>query len=45
VAKRYNHATYRPGVKTALAMWAEYIANIVGGEERKILPFPAEAAS
>jgi len=29
-------------VKTALARWAEYVASITGGEERKILQFPAE---
>ena len=42
VAGIYNRATYRPEVKTALAMWAEYVASIVSGEERKILQFPAE---
>jgi len=45
VAGIYNRATYRPEVKTALAMWAEYVASIVSGEERKILQFPAEVGS
>ena len=44
VAGIYNQATYRTEVKTALAMWAEYVANITSGEERKILQFPAESA-
>jgi len=42
VAGIYNQATYRTEVKTALAMWAEYVASITGGGERKILQFPAE---
>jgi len=42
VAGIYNRATYQTEVKTALAQWAEYVASITSGEERKILPFPAE---
>jgi integrase len=42
VAGIYNRANYRPEMKTALAMWADHVANITGGEERKILQFPAE---
>jgi|SRR6516164_676851 integrase len=42
VAGIYNRASYLPEVKTALARWAEYVASITGGEERKILQFPAE---
>jgi hypothetical protein len=42
VAGVYNRATYRPEVRTALAMWAEYVASIVSGADRKILQFPAE---
>jgi len=42
VAGIYNRATYRPEVKTALAMWADHVASITSGEERKILQFPAE---
>jgi integrase len=45
VAGIYNRASYLPEVKTALARWAEYIANIVSGAERKILQFPAERES
>jgi len=43
VAGIYNRASYLPEVKTALARWAEYVANTVSGEERKILQFPAES--
>jgi integrase len=42
VAGIYNRASYLPEVKTALVRWAEYVANITSGEERKILQFPAE---
>jgi len=42
VAGIYNRARYQPQVKTALARWAEYVASITSGEERKILQFPAE---
>src|SRR5262249_55572706 len=42
VAGIYNKATYESDVKIALARWGEYVANLVGGEERKILQFPAE---
>jgi len=42
VAGIYNRASYLPEVKTALARWAEYVASITSGEERKILQFPAE---
>jgi integrase len=43
VAGIYNRATYRTEVKTALAMWAEYVASITRGEERKIMQFPPRA--
>ena len=43
VAGIYNRASYQPEVKTALAMWADYLhANTVGGE-RKIIPMLAKA--
>jgi integrase len=42
VAGIYNRANYQRQMKTALAMWADHVASIVSGEERKILPFPAE---
>src|SRR5262249_41079869 len=45
VAGIYNRASCQSEVKTALNMWAEYVANITGGEERKILSFPHERGS
>jgi integrase len=42
VAGIYNRATYRAEVRTALAMWADHIASITSGADRKILQFPAE---
>jgi integrase len=44
VAGVYNRSAYSREVKIALVRWAEYVANIAGGEERKILQFPAETA-
>jgi integrase len=38
----YNKATYQIEVKNALAIWADHVASIVSGDERKILRFPAE---
>jgi integrase len=45
VAGIYNRASYLPEVKIALARWAEYVASIVSGEERKIIQFPAESGA
>jgi integrase len=42
VAGVYNRSVYAREVKNALAIWADHVASIVGGEERKILQFPAE---
>jgi integrase len=42
VAGIYNRSSYAREVKIALAMWADHVASIIGGEERKILQFPAE---
>jgi integrase len=42
VAGVYNLATYKAEVRNALAIWADHVASIVSGEERKILQFPAE---
>jgi len=42
VAGIYNRSTYANEKKIALARWADHIASIVSGEERKILQFPAE---
>jgi integrase len=43
VAGVYNRSSYQREVKTALAIWADHVASIVGGGERKILQFPTEA--
>jgi len=44
VAGIYNRSNYEREVRTALIAWADHIASITGGEERKILQFPAESA-
>jgi len=41
VAGVYNRSAYTREVKNALAIWADHVASIVSGEERKILQFPA----
>ena len=38
VAGIYNRASYLPEVKTALAMWAEYVTSIASGEKSKVVP-------
>ena len=42
VAGVYNRSAYTREVKNALAIWADHVASIVSGEEKKILQFPAE---
>jgi integrase len=42
VAGVYNRSAYTREVKTALAIWADHVASVVSGEDRKILQFPAE---
>jgi hypothetical protein len=42
VAGIYNRSPYEREVKSALAIWADHIASVTSGEERKILQFPAE---
>ena len=42
IAQIYNRSNYKQEVKNALARWADHVASIVSGEERKILQFPAE---
>ena len=42
VAGVYNRSAYTREVKNALAAWADHVASITSGEERKILQFPAE---
>src|SRR5262249_9864449 len=44
IAGIYNRASYKTEVRNALAIWADHVASIVSGEERKILQFPAESA-
>jgi hypothetical protein len=44
VAGIYNRSSYDREVKAALALWADHVQAIAGGE-RKILPFGAPAAS
>jgi integrase len=42
VAGIYNQSSYEREVRNALAAWADHVASIVSGGERKILQFPAE---
>jgi len=44
VAGVYNRSAYTREVKNALAIWADHVASIVSGEERKIIQFPAETS-
>jgi len=34
----YNRSNYELGVRNALAMWADHIASIISGDERKVVP-------
>jgi integrase len=43
VAGIYNRSSYAREVKTALALWADHVASIVSGEERKIVQFAPQA--
>jgi len=45
VAGIYNLATYETEKRNALAIWADHIASITSGEDRKILQFPAETGA
>jgi hypothetical protein len=45
IAGIYNRASYKTEVLNALAIWADHVASIIGGEEKKILQFPAEGVS
>jgi integrase len=45
IAGIYNRASYKTEVRNALAIWADHVASIIGGEEKKILQFPAEGVS
>jgi integrase len=42
VAGVYNISPYEREVRNALATWADHLASIISGGERKILQFPAE---
>jgi integrase len=42
VAGIYNKAKYAKPMRVALARWADHVASITSGAERKILQFPAE---
>ena len=44
VAGVYNRSAYTREVKNALAIWADHVASIVSGEERKIIQFTAETS-
>jgi len=41
VAGIYNPASYAKQMKVALAVWADHVASIVGGDARKIVPLRA----
>jgi integrase len=43
VAGIYNRSAYTREVKNALAIWADHVACIVSGEEKKIMQFPPRA--
>jgi integrase len=43
VAGIYNRATYSREIKNALAVWADHVASIVSGEDRKIVQFTPQA--
>jgi integrase len=43
VAGIYNRSSYEREVRNALALWADHIASIVSGEERKTIPFQPRA--
>jgi integrase len=40
VAGIYNRSTYANEKKIALIRWADHLASIISGEDRKIVPFP-----
>jgi integrase len=44
VAGIYNRSSYEREVKAALALWADHIATITNGGERKVLAFPQDRA-
>jgi hypothetical protein len=44
VAGIYNRSSYEREVKAALALWADHVATIIGGGERKVLAFPQGGA-
>jgi integrase len=44
IAGVYNRSPYEREVRAALALWADHIAAITSGGERKVLAFPQERA-
>src|SRR5262249_20206662 len=40
----YDRYSYEGEIGAAMARWADHVASITSGEERKILQFPAESA-
>jgi integrase len=45
IAQIYNRSNYKREVKNALAIWADHVASIVTGTERKLISFPHERGS
>ena len=39
VAGTYNRSPYEKEVRAAVALWADHVASIIDGGERKIIPF------
>jgi integrase len=44
IAGVYNRSPYEREVRAALALWADHIATIINGGERKVLAFPQDRA-
>jgi len=43
IAGVYNRSTYEREVKTALALWADYVRSLVSGGDRKVVPLRAQS--
>jgi hypothetical protein len=44
VSGTYNRSPYEREMRAALALWADHIATITNGGERKVLAFPQDRA-
>ncbi|HYP09947.1 MAG TPA: hypothetical protein VEQ86_00520 [Xanthobacteraceae bacterium] len=44
VAGVYNRAKYARQIRSALTLWDDHLRSLLGGGERKILPFASPAA-